>query len=120
MFSVVGVFVEMKEADSIAQRKPVYESQAPEAQLVAFDLLPAGERRVKGEEVRDAVGAEDHGLAVDDGRAAGKASERLGDAGHAARVITPASGEDAGSAVFEYGNGAVSVLDLVHPCIAAG
>jgi hypothetical protein len=34
----------------------------------------AGERRVQGEEVRDAILAEDRGLAVNDGRAAGKVS----------------------------------------------
>jgi hypothetical protein len=45
----------------------------------------AGERGMKGEEVRDAVRAQAHRLALDDGRTAGKARERLGDGGACVR-----------------------------------
>jgi hypothetical protein len=54
------------------------EMQEVEGDELRLWRVMASERGMKGEEIRDAIVAEDHGLAVDDGRSAGKAGERLG------------------------------------------
>jgi hypothetical protein len=117
---------ELGEAGAALLDRAIAEILGVEAQEIEGDELGrwrvlAGERCMQGKEVRHAVGADEHGLAVDDGCMAGKASERLGDAWHADGVAVASAGEDARPAVLDDRDGAVAVvLDLVQPVLTAG